>query len=73
VRRTRYCGACRTRRTPKGALLAALVALALVGVSMYDGGPLAHHLLAIWMGTTTLAAVFAAFVRPPGVRAPARP
>jgi hypothetical protein len=39
---------------------------------MYDGGPLDHHLIAIWMGTTTLAAVFATFLRPPTLRAPAR-
>jgi len=61
------------RRAHRGALLAALVALALVGITMYDGGPLNHHLLAIWMGATTLAAVFATFVRSPTLRTPARP
>jgi hypothetical protein len=61
------------RRTPRGALLAAFVALAFVGITMYDGGPLAHHLFAILMGTTTLAALVAAFVRSPNVRTPARP
>lgn len=60
------------RRAHRGALAAALVALSLVGITMYDGGPLSYHLLAIWMGTITLAAVFATFVRPPPVRALAR-
>ena len=57
------------RRLHPAALGVAAVALLMVGITMYNGGSLEQHLVAIWVGVVLLAAVLATQVRPPTARA----
>jgi hypothetical protein len=63
------------RRLRPVAVLAVAAALAAVGVTMYDHGPLRTHLTAIFVAVVILAGVGATLVRPPWRRSPsvARP
>lgn len=54
------------RRLPLLAVAAVSIALLAIGVTMYDGGSLETHLVAIFAGVVLLTATFAALVRPPG-------
>ncbi len=53
------------RRLPLLALIVVSVALLAIGVTMYDGGSLETHLVAIFAGVVSLTAVAAMLVRPP--------
>ncbi len=53
------------RRLPPLALAGVVVALLAIGVTMYNGGPLDTHLIAIFAGVVVLAAVLAGLVRVP--------
>ena len=53
------------RRVHWGAFTVIGLALLAIGVTMYNGGPVEQHLLAIWFGVVLLAAVVATLVRPP--------
>ena len=56
------------RRLPWGALSGGAVALLLIGITMYNGGPLDQHLVTIWIGVVLLAAILATLVAPPTTR-----
>jgi peptidoglycan/LPS O-acetylase OafA/YrhL len=60
------------RRLPWSALGLAAFALLWIGITMYNGGSLDRHLVAIWMGVALLAAVLAALVMPPTTKAAQR-
>ncbi len=53
------------RRLPLLALVVVGVALLAIGVTMYDGGSLETHLVAIFAGVVALTVVMATLVRPP--------
>ena len=57
------------RRLPWTALGLAVFALLWIGITMYNGGSLDQHLVAIWLGVALLAAVLAALVMPPKTKA----
>lgn len=54
------------RRLPPLAVAVVSVGLLGIGVTMYNGGSLETHLVAIFAGTMLLTATIATFVRPPG-------
>jgi hypothetical protein len=45
----------------------AALSLLWIGITMYNGGALDQHLVAIWVGVVLLAAVIAALVMPPTI------
>jgi hypothetical protein len=53
------------RRLHWCALGVAALALLSIGTTMYNGGSLYQHLVAIWVGVVLLAAVLATLVMPP--------
>jgi len=53
------------RRLHWAALVVVLVALLLVAVTMYNGGPLNQHLLTIFVAVVSMAATLATVARPP--------
>ncbi len=53
------------RRQHRGALVVVALALAAVGITMFDGGSLQAHLSAIFVSVTILTAVAAGLVLPP--------
>jgi hypothetical protein len=53
------------RRLHWCALGVAALALLAIGTTMYNGGSLYQHLVAIWVGVVLLAAVLATLVMPP--------
>jgi hypothetical protein len=53
------------RRLHWSAIGVAALALLWIGVTMYNGGPLDQHLVAIWVGVVLLAAVLATLAMPP--------
>jgi hypothetical protein len=55
------------RRLHGWALGVAAVALQSIGVTMYNGGPLDHHLVTIWVGVVALAAILGTLVMPPTI------
>jgi hypothetical protein len=61
------------RRQHPVVLAVVLVALVAVGVTMYDGGPLAVHLAAIFASVVVLAGVAASLLPVPRRRAAANP
>lgn len=50
----------------------AVLALSWIGITMYNGGSLDQHLVAIWVGVVLLAAVLATLALPPRTRATAQ-
>jgi peptidoglycan/LPS O-acetylase OafA/YrhL len=57
------------RRLHRGALGVAALALLAIGLTMYNGGSLEQHLVAIWVGVVLLAGVLAVLVLPPKIDA----
>ncbi len=57
------------RRQHVSGQVAVAVTLTAVGVTMYNGGSLQVHLVAIYISVLTLACVTAALLRPPWARA----
>ncbi len=55
------------RRLHWSALGVAALSLLWIGITMYNGGALDQHLVAIWVGVVLLAAVMAALVMPPTI------
>ena len=60
------------RRLPSLALAGVVVALLAIGVTMYNGGPLDTHLIAIFSGVVVLAAVLAGWCECPRAPPPDR-